>query len=274
MPLDRLKFAAQLRKQRRKIKGVEYNKALALDYFKAQKRIVDYITLLGLRYVHFLSDLGIVRDSLPTFTNYITLEHREHMAKLQDASATNAIQRIDKYHRERFISDFRDKAGIDLRKIVKEEKLNAEIAQRTRINVELITNANREQIDRVESAVNEAFLSGSNTASLESLVSDIGDDFESRAKLIARDQTNKFISELNKERQQNIGITSYYWRTTGDNAVRDTHAEMEGQLCYWDSPPAIGTIDGEPVNPGEDIQCRCVADPAIDQFLASLPDEE
>ena len=66
----------------------------------------------------------------------------------------------------------------------------------------------------------------------------------------------------------------YYWRTAGDNAVRDAHSEVDGQFFYWDNPPAIGTIDGEPVNPGEDIQCRCVADPAIDKFLESLPDEE
>ncbi len=82
---------------------------------------------------------------------------------------------------------------------------------------------------------------------------------ESRAELIARDQTLKLNAAINQAHQRSVGVDSYVWSTSGDERVRDSHAELDGQTFRWDAPP-------EPGNPGEDFQCRCVALPIIDDL--------
>ncbi|WP_193788037.1 phage minor head protein [Magnetospira sp. QH-2] len=46
---------------------------------------------------------------------------------------------------------------------------------------------------------------------------------------------------------------TYIWRTVGDNKVRSSHADREGQTFSWDDPPEGG-------HPGEAENCRCWAE--------------
>ena len=57
------------------------------------------------------------------------------------------------------------------------------------------------------------------------------------------------------------GLESYIWRTEGDERVREHHVELEGTVQNFASPPpGGGTSDGDIGNPGEGINCRCVAE--------------
>jgi SPP1 gp7 family putative phage head morphogenesis protein len=241
---------------------------LAASYAKALFPVVRYISGLAKSYVDSLIKLGIVRDSIPSFSSYIKIENKEWIDNQISFKAANAVHQLDDFHKRKFINEFKDKVGIDLRSIVRAEKLDTELNAAIKRNVNLITNANQEHIERVDSAIQSAIMGGSDTASLYETIKNVGDVFESRAKLIARDQTSKIVSELNHQRQVGVGIPGYYWRTAGDDAVRPSHAENDGNYFAWDNPPA------ETGNPGDDVQCRCVADPAIDKFLDSIPDEE
>ncbi len=86
----------------------------------------------------------------------------------------------------------------------------------------------------------------------------------SRARLIARDQIGKFVGDLNRVRQQDLGINSFVWRTMGDERVRDDetagpgegHVERNGKTYRWDDPP-----EGE--TPGQPVQCRCYGEAVI-----------
>jgi SPP1 gp7 family putative phage head morphogenesis protein len=102
------------------------------------------------------------------------------------------------------------------------------------------------------------------------IMSERTDVSDSRAKLIARDQIAKLNGQLTMERQVDMGVDSYIWRTVGDERVRDTHADNEDQTFTWDNPPA------ETGHPGDDYQCRCWAEPILPEFLefqASLLEE-
>jgi len=81
-----------------------------------------------------------------------------------------------------------------------------------------------------------------------------------RSRLIAIDQTNKFYGSLQKVRQSQAGISRYIWRTSKDERVRETHVAREGKVFTWEKGSEIGT------HPGQEIQCRCIAEPIFDDF--------
>jgi len=75
-----------------------------------------------------------------------------------------------------------------------------------------------------------------------------------RAELIARDQVQKYNSALAQTRMQACGISAYSWSGAQDNRERASHLALQGTVWSFDRPPPIG-------NPGEPVQCRCVAVP-------------
>ena len=66
---------------------------------------------------------------------------------------------------------------------------------------------------------------------------------------LTRDQTSKLTGQLNQARQTELGIGQYRWETSGDERVRPTHNDNNGQTFAWDSPPPVTG------HPGEDVQC-------------------
>jgi SPP1 gp7 family putative phage head morphogenesis protein len=130
-------------------------------------------------------------------------------------------------------------------------------------NVKLIKGIGTEQAEKLKTELRLAHSGNIRHEQLAEHVQRVLDVGESRARLIARDQTLKFNSSLQQAHQTAAGIDSYMWLTVGDGAVRPEHAALNGKVFRWDAPPII---DGEPLNPGEDIQCRCQAVPQIDLF--------
>lgn len=82
-----------------------------------------------------------------------------------------------------------------------------------------------------------------------------------RAELIARDQTLKLSGQLQEERQTQAGIRRYVWTTSGDERVREDHADLDGRVFSWDDPPITNASEvarGRPArrgHPGSDFQC-------------------
>lgn len=103
---------------------------------------------------------------------------------------------------------------------------------------------------------------------------------EDRAKLIARDQIGKLNGQINASRQQELGVTRFRWRTMKDERVtgapdgkypkaEPSHYDLEGKVFSYDDPPPAGR-DDEPALPGEPINCRCYAEPILDDVLEGL----
>ena len=69
---------------------------------------------------------------------------------------------------------------------------------------------------------------------------------------------SQFISLVNNDSIRKTGSNKYKWRTQKDSRVRLTHRKLEGKIFSFDKPPII---DGRPLHPGEDYNCRCVAIP-------------
>lgn len=130
-------------------------------------------------------------------------------------------------------------------------------------NVSLIKSINQRLHDEVEGILQRGLREGKRANMLREEIRERFGVSESRANLIARDQIGKLDAQLTKERQGELGITKFIWRTAQDNRVRPDHEDREGQTYSWDDPP-----DGE--LPGTAIQCRCVAIPVMEELLEEV----
>ena len=128
-------------------------------------------------------------------------------------------------------------------------------------NTDLITNVPQRVKDDVSQATTRAMQDGLTRRELSAEIRERVGMGRNRARLIARDQTGKLKGQLNRARQKSLGIDEYRRRTASDERVRESHDELDGQVFSWDDPPAVG-------HPGEDYQCRCGADPVMDEIIA------
>ena len=143
-------------------------------------------------------------------------------------------------------------------------------------NLDLITNMGRDQIKQIADIVRPAQAIGQRWEEIAPKLEERLGVGTSRARLIARDQTNKFNGSMQRLTQESAGIDRYRWSTSRDFAVRgrpggvyadsqENHWVLEGRIFRWADPPIIpGT--SERAHPGEPIQCRCVAIPVIPLF--------
>ena len=137
-------------------------------------------------------------------------------------------------------------------------------------NIALIKSLTTQQVERVEPMIYRGVRQG---LSYSQIMKDIQADqavSRNRARLIARDQTNKFNGQLSQIRQKSVGVKEYRWRNANDSRVRGnpsglypkakySHWNREGKKFKWNEPPPDG-------HPGEPIQCRCWAEPVIEEL--------
>lgn len=97
----------------------------------------------------------------------------------------------------------------------------------------------------------------------------------SKTATIARTEASKSHTALIQARADRLGIAWYVWRTSQDGRVRDSHKNMAGVLCRFDTPPSPELLAGEKnvgaYNAGEIYNCRCYPEPLIDITDVSWP---
>lgn len=179
-------------------------------------------------------------------------------------------RRTEKYQGSQLQEQIRKSVGIEVP--LTDPKLGPRLRNWTAENVGLIKSIPGQLLDQVERDV----VSGVNNGTRwEVLAKDIEDRFDvtaKRASLIARDQVGKFYGAVQRARQTNLGILSYTWRTSRDERVREGHAEREGETFKWaETPEDVGGGEG---HPGQPINCRCTAEPNLEELLDGLEADE
>lgn len=140
-------------------------------------------------------------------------------------------------------------------------------------NLSLIRSLNAEQIQTVGDIIRPAQAQGLRWEDVSDQIQDALGVGSNRAKLIARDQTNKWNGAMMQQTQSDAGITQYRWSTSRDLAVRgrpdgvypkskENHWDLEGTIHSWDNPPVIPGTNVRS-HPGGRIQCRCTATPVV-----------
>jgi SPP1 gp7 family putative phage head morphogenesis protein len=180
--------------------------------------------------------------------------------------ASEAVRKSKNTVDDRLTASIKSSVGIDISSAFSDgREIQAAMSAALTANVDLITDIPAQYFDKLKTAVFENFSQGLRYEALADNILHIADVTDSRAKLIARDQTSKMNGAFNEVRQTGLGIEKYEWKTAGDERVRDEHADNDGEIFSWDDPPSTG-------HPGEDINCRCVAIPVFE--LDDTADQE
>lgn len=149
-------------------------------------------------------------------------------------------------------------------------------------NVALIQDLTPGLASRIESTVLKALTTGTLHEDLAKQLQDNAFGYaENRAELIAIDQVGKLTGQLNRQRQLDLGVTQFVWKTVGDERVRGkqggkypkakpSHDARDGKTYSW--ADGVAGRNGEREFPGTPIRCRCHAEPVLDKLLEDLPD--
>ncbi len=136
-------------------------------------------------------------------------------------------------------------------------------------NVRLIKSIPDQYLTQVESIVLGNMRAGMRPSAINQQLQDQFGVTERRARVISRDQTSKAANGLAKKRMQSAGFEYYQWVTSEDERVRSRHRKISdkvtayGKGIYrWDDPPL--SDKGEPISPGTDYSCRCIARPVLE----------
>lgn len=124
-------------------------------------------------------------------------------------------------------------------------------------NVALIKSIPQEFFLEIEGEVMRSIQSGRGMADLQPFLEKRYGITKRRAALIARDQTSKATTAINRARMQGLGVKKFRWlHSGGGKEPRPLHKNvLNGQVFSLDDPPVIDEKTGERGLPGQLINC-------------------
>lgn len=204
-----------------------------------------------------------IRDAKLEMSQDYTLDEITNIARQKGVEVSTYNRRVLREGIKRVV-------GIDV--FTGDQFLQDQLAMFTSQNVNLITSIPEQSFQRIESITFEGLKAGRRVEEIQKeLVAYIDPsvgNVRARAELIARDQIGKLNGNLTQLRQSELGINRYRWRTSGDERVRESHLKKEGRIYSWDKPPA------DTGHPGDDYQCRCQAEPVLEDLVPGLTLED
>lgn len=170
-----------------------------------------------------------------------------------DATVRPTAHSVEKFQAEQGNKQLKSVVGVDV--LGDEPWLDLVIDDFVSRNVALIKTVPSTYFNEIESLVKKRVTEGDRWDDIHETLTERFGVANSRAKLIARDQTTKFFGELTRQRHESIGITKERWRGMKDNRERESHIALEGVEYDIARPPLGG--------PGQPIQCRCYGEPVL-----------
>ncbi|QLJ65565.1 hypothetical protein HP437_22345 [Serratia marcescens] len=184
------------------------------------------------------------------------------------------VNRANAQNKRQTQAAYKNALGIDLNGLLGDEPVRGTVQEAIAENVALIKSIHTDFINDVGGVVLSNLAKGGRHENLVSLIRERGRVTQSRARLIARDQTAKLNSALTQVRSEALGVDLYEWGGAGDERERDSHFVLNGMTCKYSDPTVysddggktwkkrsgIGAFEGKP---GDDYQCRCVALPVV-----------
>ncbi len=123
-------------------------------------------------------------------------------------------------------------------------------------NASVIRDLSTRVVAEVEQAGIRGVVAGATAEELNAAIERAFAAGDVRARMLATLQVRRLYAQLNEERQREMGVVQFVWRTMRDSKVRPWHRAREGEAYEWAHPPD-GEVPGEPPN------CRCYGEPVF-----------
>ena len=202
------------------------------------------------------------------------------MAKASEMLAVITLKasEIGDWNTKQFKQSIKTVVGVD--PISKNQGYQTLIQSWSKENSRLITSIQSNLLDDVAGVTQRGMSSGQSIKTVTEEIKSRYGVTKSRAKLIARTEVAKLNSNLSKYRNEELGIKTYFWATSNDERVRDSHRALNGKLCKWDDDSVYSDNNGKSWkkrtgkmfvgHPGQDFQCRCSSRSNVNQLLEEL----
>lgn len=146
---------------------------------------------------------------------------------------------------------------------------------------------NQEQITRLRETLERSVLNGYRKKDFISMLMNEYEVSKNKARFWARQESSLFMSKMTETRYTSAGLPIYQWSTSHDTRVRGNpsglyppstslktnHYMMNNKYCKWNDPTVYSddgktwksraSIKGPEKHPGQDWNCRCVANPVL-----------
>lgn len=148
-------------------------------------------------------------------------------------------------------------------------QLKLQIDAATQEAAALIKRVPAEYIPNIQGDVMRSITSGNGLQDLIPALQERDVKVKNWAQNVARDQTRKAYSTINRVRMEEAGLDEYEWvHSGGANQPREYHmhrwpAGLNGGIFRWDDPPVADERTGERAHPGVLINCGCIARPVL-----------
>ena len=263
--------------KRAKWKLTEPPVKLQLDYYKALMAYTSEIAKIFKAEVFPAVEKAASKGLLDAEKTPIDIAFESFMTKATELSrakinkaAKKMISGVEVFQRNLFVSNIKKSFGVDIEAIVNQKNVATEIKAAEKWNFDLIKSIKESYRDRGRVIVDEGLRTGRAQKDMVKDLLNLGGFDERykgteqrRAKLIVRDQSQKFAKSIDLARQKNIGVKHFIWVNVADDRVRDNHNLWGGHRFAYADPP-----DG--FLPGDDVQCRCHAKPDLEDLLSAL----
>lgn len=250
-------------------KGIErqyqkqLNKLGKLLILEVRAQVLNFLKAQQSSYVMdgFGDQLGVIFRKLNgTFTGTAT-------ASFAETTASQMVQKVGKANKNKFDRVVAQAVGVDLGSVIASEGLEDFVAVNVNKNVSLIKSLPEEYLKHVETIVNNGVASGARYSTIEKeIISKMGANSKlaNRIKTIARNEVQTINSQLTLRRSESLGITKGIYRSSKDERVRKSHAELDG-VEYELKKGAWSKTAQKFIQPGiTDINCRCSYSPIIE----------
>lgn len=242
---------------------VRYNAALQRIARAVRKDIDEVIVPIVKQYAP-----AYVQDSTPTLDGWADTMARALqflLGKWLSPPARHAAEAIAaEFVRTQVSVNSRGRRSVGIDVFSNSQQARDYLEAATFQNAMLITSIPAQYLEQVQNIVMTNMRAGMRPSFIDKALSQQFGVTSRRAKMIARDQTAKVQGELNKRKQTAAGFSYFRWVDSHDQRVRHRHREIAdkvtdyGKGVYrWDDLPL--SDKGEPIQPGSDYQCRCVA---------------
>jgi len=199
-------------------------------------------------------------DELETILGGILIEFGRELtdSEIQSLAKLRGMQ-VAEFNRAQNDKVFKAVLGVDVFR--SEPYISPILETYAQANANLIKTLSQRHITDVRSIAMQAVRQGLPANTVREMIAGKVGKTNANLQLIARDQVSKLNGQLTRVRQTELGVRRYFWRTSLDERVRASHRVKEGRIFRWDQPPA------DTGHPGEDYQCRCYAEPVLEDLL-------